>query len=120
MERKEKFMPGPWRIYWSKTERLFLLGWQESSYRIAAADYRPNALLIAVAPDMYAANDITLKELDTIIATLLNPCHKCDKIFDGQRICAACAECDTRKALNAARSMRSRLEGLQKKARGEA
>lgn len=93
-----------------------------------AADYRKVAEVydqadvpkLAAAKEMYTSNDVALKELDTIIATLLNPCHKCDKIFDGQRICAACAECDTRKALNAARSMRSRLEGLQKKARGEA
>lgn len=46
-------MPEPWKVYWSKTEHLFLIGWQDSNYRIAAADDWHNACLIAAAPEMY-------------------------------------------------------------------
>ena len=61
---RKSFMPGPWRIVWNKKERMFLIGWQDSSYRIAEADDPCNAHLIAAAPKMYEMLVSVLDECD--------------------------------------------------------
>lgn len=91
-----------------------------AKYRKVAEVYeQADVPKLAAAPEMYGSNEAALREIDTIIPALLKPCRLCDKIFDGPRICSVCAECDTQRAIHAARTMQRRLTNLQKKARGE-
>ncbi len=123
-ERKEKFTPDEVNFTDYMVEKIAatirggeIMGTvKDDSVR---RDLERLACLIIAAPEMYGSNEAALDEIDAIIPALLKPCRLCDKIFDGPRICSVCAECDTQRAIHAARTMQRRITNLQKKARGE-
>ena len=123
-ERKEKFTPDEVNFTDYMVEKIAatirggeIMGTVKDDS--VSRDLERLACLIIAAPDMYHSNEAALTEIDKIIPALLKPCRLCDKIFDGPRICSVCAECDTQRAVKAARTMHRRLTNLQRKARGE-
>lgn len=125
MGREERFTPKPWDFLFDfdgKNPRIegrrqdeVICRFDELSQQVV-----DNGHLMAVAPDMYEANEIVLSELDKIIPALLIPCHSCDKLKAAiQPACLPCVGCDSGRAINSARRIQSYLARLQKRARGE-